>query len=251
MAKPQSVFNYTMEAAGDTVALDVSLLYDEYNLIPETSPTVLVGNLTISPSGTPKAGMKFVINYGGLMSYDGGIISIFSRVLTALEALKLYTITCTYINAAWVVKLEFSDLSTIEGTYVTDGTIVGSTKLVAGSVSLSKLVVGAVRGYFLRAGVGGVWEATNGVTSGNILQGNGTDIVSNAVTGDITINGSGITIIGAGKVTQAMLAYTPMEYLEVNRTFSSAEVLTLYSSNTNTGIELLAAPGVGKYIELI
>jgi len=72
-----------------------------------------------------------------------------------------------------------------------------------------------------------------------------------AETGDVTISGAGVTAIGAGKVTPAMLSFSLSSYLEVSRIFTSAEVLALYSSNTNTGIELLAAPGVGKYYEIV
>ena len=237
-----------MPPAGATKTFSVLENVGEYNLIPTTVGMLLLADLVINPTGSPIVGMKYIFNYGGGVVYDGGTVTIFDRLLTQAEALAKYTITCTYIDGAWDVKLEFSDASSISGTYLADSTVTNAK--LAGSITLAKLIA-STRGYFMRAGVSGVWEAITGGTAGNILQYNGTDIVSNAVTGDITISGAGVTAIGAGKITAEMLAYTPMEYFEVNRTFSSAEVLTLYSSNTNTGIELLSAPGVGKYIELI
>src|SRR6185312_2086660 len=42
-------------------------------------------------------------------------------------------------------------------------------------------------------------------TSGDLLLYNGSAFVNQAVTGDVTINGSGVTTIGAGKVTNADL----------------------------------------------
>jgi hypothetical protein len=249
MPKNNSFIDYTLLAAGATKTFDVLDVITEYNLLPAGGSIYLVANITISPTGTPVNGMQFIFNYGGSVTYDGGTFTIFGRLFTAAEALTKYTITCTYINSAWVVKLEYSDLSGISGTAIIDATMSGA-KLTANSTNVNKLQ-NSTRGYLLRAGASGVWETFNAVTSGNILQGNGTDVVSNPVTGDVTISNTGVTTIGASKVTKAMLAYTPMEYYEVNRTFTSAEVLALYSSNTNTGIELLAAPGAGKYIELI
>jgi hypothetical protein len=41
--------------------------------------------------------------------------------------------------------------------------------------------------------------------SGQILQGNGTTLVSNPVTGDVTIDAAGVTAIGSSKVTSAMI----------------------------------------------
>lgn len=43
-------------------------------------------------------------------------------------------------------------------------------------------------------------------TSGQLLIGNGTTIASVAITGDVTINSSGVTAIGSAKVTAAMIA---------------------------------------------
>lgn len=193
--------NYTMVAAGGTKTFSTIGLSNTYNLLPNGGTTVLLaGNLTIDPTGTPVEGMQYVFNFGGLMAYDGGTITIFSRLMTAAEALTEYTITCTYTNAAWVVKFEFSDLSSISGTYLATGTVDGS-KLIAQTVALAKLVVGAARGYFIRAGASGVWEAANGVTSGNLIMGNGTDVASVAMSGDATITGVGAITIGNDKIT--------------------------------------------------
>jgi hypothetical protein len=59
--------------------------------------------------------------------------------------------------------------------------------------------------------VGGVDDAPtdlNAKTDGYILVGDGTDVKSVAVSGDVTITKTGATAIGAGKVTTAMLAAT-------------------------------------------
>ncbi len=255
MPKPKSNETYLIPAAGATKTFNVSSPIDEYNLIATGGTIVLLGDVVISPTGTPKEGMTFIFNYFGNIDLNGHSMTIFGFNMYPRHALAKYIIKSVYTDGDWDTNLIFTEdgigYPTIDGAYIQPKTIDANAVLADGSVSNTNLEIASARGKLFRSGTGGVWEHVNAVTSGNLVMGNGTDVVSNAVTGDITINGSGVTAIGAGKVTTTMLAYTPMEYLQVNRTFSSVEVLTLYSSNTNTGIELLAAPGVGKYIELI
>lgn len=231
--------NYTMVAAGGTKTFATTGVSNVYNLNPNGGTTVSLGvDLAINPAGTPGEGMQYLFNYGGLMAYDGGTVTIFSRLLTAAEALSKFTITCTYTNAAWVVKFLFSDLSSISGIYLADGTVTGSTKLIAGTVSLSKLVVGAARGYAVRAGVGGVWEAYNAVTSGNLIVGNGTDVTSVAMSADATIDGTGALTIANNAITTAKI-------LAANVT-SSKLATTLLTDNKSYSVSFESGE-VGAY----
>jgi hypothetical protein len=163
---------------------------------------LLTSNLTIDPAGTETEGMEYVFNYGGGVIYDGGTITIFSRLLTATEALYKYTIVCSYIDGAWVVKLLFSDLSIIPGGYIQDDTVTNAK--LAGSITLAKLLA-STRGFLIRAQASGIWTAFNAATSGNLLIGDGTDINSTAMSGDATINGSGALTIGNDKITTAKI----------------------------------------------
>jgi hypothetical protein len=56
------------------------------------------------------------------------------------------------------------------------------------------------------AKINGVALGTTTPTAGNLLIGSGTQWVTNAVTGDVTITSGGVTVIGSAKVTNAMLA---------------------------------------------
>ena len=102
----------------------------------------------------------------------------------------------------------------------TDGTVINCT---TGSVSLTTQASGTLQAAQFPALTGDVTTSAgslattvakiNGValgtataTSGNLLIGSGTQWVSNAVTGDVTITSGGVTAIGSGKVTNAMLA---------------------------------------------
>ncbi len=222
MPRPTSNFDYTMEAAGESLALEVFELYDAYNLLPDSGAIYLLGNLTITADGTPTEGMQFVFNYGGGVTYDGGTVSIFGRVLSAIEALYKYTITCTYINAAWVVKVEFSDQGRMSGAYLTDTTVTNAK--LAGSIALSKLLA-ATRGFFIRAGASGIWEAVTGVTAGNILAGNGTDLVSVTLSGDATIDGTGVLTLTNNAVATANITDANVTVAKLESSLK-AEVVT-------------------------
>lgn len=143
----------------------------------------------------------------------------------------------------------------IHPSFGIDGLQIDADLMAASAVTTSKIAANAVtyakiqsttRGYVLRGGASGV-EEHNAKTSGYILLGDGTDIKSTPVTGDIAIDGSGVTTIQDGVITEDKLAFSLSSYLEASITLSSAQILDLY----DTPVELVAQPGVGKYIEVI
>jgi hypothetical protein len=78
--------------------------------------------------------------------------------------------------------------------------------MLAGALEAADLnISGQARGDILRRGAA-AWERLAAATSAQILVGDGTDVVSVAVSGDLTISSAGVTTIGAGKVTATMLA---------------------------------------------
>ena len=249
MPKPQIPENYFIPAAGGTKQFSVNDSIDVYNLIPTGGAVTLLANFEVEVSGTPTEGMYFLFNYQGNVSVGGYQVKILGFTFTDEEASGKYLLHCTYTNGAWDVKVIFSmdhiGYATINGNYIIAGTLSG-TGLEDSTLVLGKIENANARGYAIRAGVGGVWERFNAVTSGNLLMGNGTDVVSQAVTGDVTISGSGVTTIGAGKVTQTMLAYAPSEYFQDELTISSAQLLALNA----TPLTIVANPGAGYHIEV-
>ncbi len=71
-------------------------------------------------------------------------------------------------------------------------------------------VASEARGDLLRRGAT-AWERVSAKTSGQILVGDGTDVVSVAVSGDVTLSSAGVTAIGADKITAAMIAADVVE----------------------------------------
>lgn len=120
---------------------------------------------------------------------------------------------------------------TLTGDVTTDNT--GLTAIGAGKV-LNAMVGAAAAIDFSKLAA---------LTSTNILVGSSGNVATSvAVTGDVTIGNTGVTAIGAAKVTLAMLAAPVM--LEATGTLSQANITGMNSSAVN----LIAAPGVGKMI---
>jgi len=86
----------------------------------------------------------------------------------------------------------------------TDGSKNLSSADLTGDVTSSGLATTVVK-------INGVALGTTTATSGNLLIGSGTEWVTNAMSGDITINSTGVTAIGALKVTNAMIANSTID----------------------------------------
>jgi hypothetical protein len=82
---------------------------------------------------------------------------------------------------------------------------VGTNELQAKSVT-NTVLADIARGSVKVGGVGGAPTDLDAKGDGKILIGDGTDVKSVAMSGDVTITNAGATSIGAGKVTEAMLA---------------------------------------------
>ncbi len=250
MPKNLSYQPYTILAAGATKSFDVSENIEVYEIDANGGAVTLLANMIFNSTGTPIKGTKFTFEYGGGVTIGVNTLSFFGVALTAAQALGEMLITAYYNGSTWEVKF-FADITSglaeINGNNIVDATI-ANAKITDSTIALGKMAVLTARGYMTRGGVNGVWGEFSAVTSGNLVMGNGTDVVSQAMTGDITINGTGVTAIGAGKVTPTMLSFSiAPTFLEVTRTLTSAEILALRTTELN----LISAPGANKYINIV
>lgn len=95
-----------------------------------------------------------------------------------------------------LVSVALSGDATIDNT--------GLLTIEAGAVTLAKMA-NLARGSLLVGGAANAVTALDANNNGYILVGDGTDLKSVAVSGDITVTNAGVTAIGADKVSLAMM----------------------------------------------
>ena len=130
-------------------------------------------------AGLTKSGSTLNVGAGSNITVNADDVAL-STTVTGLTALTATTLTGTLATAAQANVTSVGDLTSL---CVAGNTVIGGDVTIAGD----DLTMG-----------------TN--TSGYLLIADGTNYNPTAVTGDVTINGSGATTIGNTKVTNAMLA---------------------------------------------
>jgi len=212
MPVQNSIYNYSILAAGGTVSLDVRAPYSKY-VIGSTTSVVLLADQEFIHTGTPNQGCTFYIEYIGniVSNYSGGItVSFFGVDLTDAQANSRCDITAYYTAAGtWNVSVR-PDFSEQQTNLIIPASLLGgsisTSKIGDNEITLPKIEQLTSQGYMLRSDASNNIEEFSAKTSGNLLLGNGTTINSTAMSGDITINGSGVTTIGANKVLTTMIA---------------------------------------------
>lgn len=142
-----------------------------------------------------------------------------------------------YINVGTTAACNFDIVTTIGAGDIATANIAND------AVTLDKLA-NITRGSIL---VGGAADAPTKLvakTSGQILVGDGNDLKSVAVSGDVTLAANGAVTIGAKKVLSTMLADAVIHVDKVS--ISKDDILTATTIKT-----LVAAPATGYYLDFI
>jgi hypothetical protein len=206
---------YTLPTSGTvSIPVDASTAYPDFVHVENiaTGTVTLVGPLAISPSGTPTTGQKVLVTWNASVTTTGVPITIFGETVPDQLSTKNFIAECIYDGAAWVVNI----LTDFAGTG-----IVTSRELANDSVSTAKVADDAITNAKLAnitrgsIKVGGASDAPTDLdakTSGQILVGDGTDVVSVAVSGDATLSSAGALTVANSAVTTAKIddgAVTP------------------------------------------
>jgi hypothetical protein len=194
---------YTLPTSGTvSIPVDASTAYPDFVHVENiaTGTVTLVGPLAISPSGTPTAGQKVLVTWNASVTTTGVPITIFGETVPDQLSTKNFIAECIYTGVAWVVNI----LTDFAGTG-----IVSSRELANDAVSTAKVADDAITNAKLAnitrgsIKVGGASDAPTDLdakTSGQILVGDGTDVVSVAVSGDATLSSAGALTIVAGVI---------------------------------------------------
>lgn len=142
-----------------------------------------------------------------------------------------------YINVGTTAACNFDVITTIGAGDIATAHIAND------AVTLDKLV-NITRGSILVGGVANAPSELATKTSGQILVGDGNDLKSVAVSGDVTLAANGAVTIGAKKVLSTMLADAVLHVDKVS--ISKEDILTATTIKT-----LVAAPATGYYLEFV
>ena len=184
-----------------TVTIPVDLATSSPEIVYEdhliTGTVTLAGIMQIVAGGTPTAGQKVRIYWDANLTVPAltgvtvfGVLAIPSEILKATN----FIIECFYDGSAWIVSVleEASapfELGEIDTPDIADDAITNA--------KLANITRGSIK-------VGGASDAPTDLdakTSGQILVGDGTDVVSVAVSGDLSLASTGAATIPAGTVT--------------------------------------------------
>ena len=236
-----------------------------------TGDKTITTNMAITTTGTPKEGMVVSFDYkpgtvtANEANYKSGACSLAILGATIPYAFisKSLKIWCEYINSAWEVYMlpSFKTLPMIPAeaiaTTVWDDTTIeydGTTNKVRvkdGGISHAKMAADAIEAENIKNGevtlpkladitrgsivVGGASNAPallDAKTSAQVLIGDGTDVKSVAVSGDVTISALGAVAIGARKILAAMVGLGAIinEHIGANAAIAFTKMAALTAS---------------------
>jgi hypothetical protein len=142
-----------------------------------TAGSVLIGNPSNVPTATALSGDVTVTSSGVTAIGSGVIVNADINASAAIDKTK---ISGTAITAA--------DTGTVTSTMIADGTIVNADINASAAISHSKLA---------------------NITAGQVLLGNGSNVpTATALSGDVTVNSTGVTAIASGVIVDADISST-------------------------------------------
>jgi hypothetical protein len=217
---------------GGTFTVDYNHLADTYWLFPTGGTTVTLANNVIintSNQARPLSSFYFLIKPGDF-DLNGNTLTILSKSITQAQIDAGFLMFCNFSDSA--LTPGFTDISQITFFYSDGSTqIINGSEIVNESITLAK-IEDLARGSIIRGYTSDRPTAYDAKGNAKILIGDGTDINSVSVTGDITITNAGVTAIGANKVlttnilddnvTNAKLANMNATTVKANITGSSA-----------------------------
>ena len=203
-----AVKQYTALTSGTiSIPVDYATSYPDFvyveNIIVGT--VTLVGPLAISPSGTPTTGQKVLVTWNASVTTTGVPITIFGETVPDQLSTKNFIAECIYTGVAWVVNIltDFAGTGIVSSREIANDAV--STAKVADDAITNVKLANITRGSIKVGGASDVPTDLDAKTSGQILVGDGTDVVSVPVSGDATLSSAGALTIANSAVTTAKI----------------------------------------------
>lgn len=190
----------------------------------------LTSAVSVTAKGTPKRGHTVYIHFNATLTYGAsGSLTIFGTTFPEDLLTIPHLIIAKYNGSSWDVKflVDYNQDDIITNDHLSD-MVRGTIKAADNTGEPSDF---SILGGIPQGGATDV-ELLSAGTAGNLILSNGSKFVSLAMTGDVTISSLGVTAIGAGKVTNAMLAALSEGYIKIGNNSNVASDLDI---STNAG----------------
>lgn len=149
-------------STGGNLVQPVGESYTYYNI---TGSATMVGNLQITPSGTPSTGLTYVFVWIAVLDIitNSTTVTVFGQALTSVQVQKKNVITCTYNGSTWDVDVQ---------TFNTESGFIETSQLGIGVVTATNIANGAITASLLANGSVTLAKlASNSVDSSKIVDG--------------------------------------------------------------------------------
>lgn len=149
-------------STGGNLVQPVGESYTYYNI---SGSATMVGNLQITPSGTPSTGLTYIFVWKAVLDIitNSTTVTVFGQALTSVQVQKKNVITCTYNGSTWDVDVQ---------TFNTEAGFIENSQLGANIVQSSNIANGAITATQIANGsVTLVKLASNSVDSSKIVDG--------------------------------------------------------------------------------
>lgn len=248
MSTSSHVSKLELTAGGGTHTVAVSDPYTLY-YIYSSGPVTLTAPWIITYSGSPVEGLELNFIYSAVCGVtDVYTITVMGYQLTSDQATKQWKIHAYYNGSAWEVRLyiDFQESAFITSLFLKDDAVT-EAKIVDTAISNDKLA-NLSRGYIKVGNSSTRPTDLNAATNGYLLIGDGSDLNSVAMSGDVTITNAGVTSIGSGKITQDMLdSSISNTYMIATVDLSATGVANLNGSPPI----IISSPGPNKAIKIL
>ena len=228
----------TVSVSAGTVTAAPFTVSDSATIYRVTGSETLVGNFVIAASGTPEKNAQITVLWEATAVPGVNTITIFGADVPATFAAIKFTAVATYNGAAWKTVLTpgGDEIGYIAAKALASDSI-STAKVLDDAITNAKLA-NMTRGTVKVGGTANAPTDLDAKTSGRILVGDGTDLLSVAVSGDATLSSAGALTIANSAVSTAKIAgaaVTPTK-MSANANTYTRDIAISFSAAAEVGV---------------